>query len=341
MKVIRYRLREIDPVLYPLNDDGQPGISVIIHGASSEYNFAVRPDVNRLRCQISGAQITGQVYLLSWRSGFYSWNLYTRAKNYNSIEDNAHDLGNKLKKILLKLPPIKEHKIRLIGHSLGAHVITSSLLNNDWGDLDLRDVILMGAAIGDDDYEEYTPRQFWNQCLSQVRNKIIICYSRSDQALHLRKTPRWNQEEPIGRIGASHASASIREIDFTDKLLDDNGHDYLSCFNWVMNRIYPARKRSSDYFNESVEDVECPAYTGKTTAVNLFQDGDYWCDACRCEVHVDDGAAAHVDVVRVPCELDRRRVTVVPINNDGIIPCDHCNLEIIIKNGDAEHEEPE
>lgn len=63
--IVKRRIREIDPILYPLNDDGQQGVTVIIHGAARHYVFAVRPDPDDYRCFISEAQIRGKVYLLS------------------------------------------------------------------------------------------------------------------------------------------------------------------------------------------------------------------------------------------------------------------------------------
>src|SRR5438309_11750358 len=121
MKVVKHRLHQIDPILYPLNDDGLPGITVIIHGAGWNQAFASRPDIDDYCCWISRAQLPGRVYLLSWRSGFHSLNPLIRVRNFDRIEENAHRLGKDLKKILSALPSPRSPKIRLIGHSLGAH----------------------------------------------------------------------------------------------------------------------------------------------------------------------------------------------------------------------------
>jgi hypothetical protein len=283
MKVVRHRLRQIDPILYPLNDDGLPGITVIIHGAGWDEAFATRPDPDDYHCWISRAQLAGRVYLLSWRSGFFSHNPLTRINNFHRIEDNGHRLGNNLKKILSKLPSLRSQKIRLIGHSLGAHVITTALVNDDWTDLKLCDVILMGAAIGEDDYEDYVPRQFWRRCVSQVRGRIVNCYSGYDLILWYRslvRSPlqvlRSSQLECIGRSIASYSSRRVHNISFTGTLSDHRDHDYFSSFDRVMNRVYPTRKRSSDYQVQAI--CKCP-WCDKTAMVNANCDDE--CPSCN------------------------------------------------------------
>ena len=270
MKTISHRLTNIDPKLYLLNDDGASRSTIFIHGANFDYGLCQRPDPDEYRCLISRAQISGRVFLLSWRSGFYGWLPHSK---FLEVEDNAHRLGICLQALLLKVPRIRQHTLTLIGHSLGAHVIASALTNSDWKQFKLRDVILLGAAVGEQDFEGLTGWQFWRRCAGQVRRKIINCYSSYDTQLWRRRLLRWDQLQCIGRERASYSSSKIKNISFTCKLPDEYDHDYLSCFDRVMDRIYPKRLRSTSYQVQALcdcpwcekavladanEDVECP-----------------------------------------------------------------------------------
>jgi hypothetical protein len=57
MKAVRHRLADIDPILYLLNDDGEPTSTIVIHGAAAFDAFATRPDPNEYLCSISRAQL--------------------------------------------------------------------------------------------------------------------------------------------------------------------------------------------------------------------------------------------------------------------------------------------
>jgi hypothetical protein len=80
MKRLTHRLVDIDPILYLLNDDGFSTTTVVIHGANVSDAFATRPDPDEYRCLISRAQLTGCVYLLSWRSGDSPLSQLSRAR---------------------------------------------------------------------------------------------------------------------------------------------------------------------------------------------------------------------------------------------------------------------
>lgn len=286
---LRRRLDGIDPILSPLNDDGSPSLTIVIHGAGSDDLFLTRPETDSYETWISEAQIPGAVYLLSWRSGFDSWNPVAKIRNFYEVEHNAHRLGNSLASLVANLQNFHDSKLTLIGHSLGAHAITSALLASDWRHLRLRDVILLGAAIGEEDYEGYTAQQFWKRCVSQVSGHIVNCYSRCDKLLWYRKALRGDQLECIGRARTTHDSPRLRNITFTGTLSSCE-HDYLWHFDRVMNRVYPRRKRSADYpvvvwcdcpwceetvFVEANKDVECPV-CGITFEFRTVAQEAYW-----------------------------------------------------------------
>jgi len=334
MDRVPHRLQDIDPILYFLNDDGLPTTTVVIHGANFDHFFANRPDPDEYCCLISRAQLTGRVYLLSWRSGFGTYNPVRAIGNFLSIEDNAHRLGKSLKAVISKLPWSPPKRLTLIGHSLGAHVITSALLEHEWHDTGLYDVILLGAAIGEEDYEEYTGRKFWRRCASQVRHRIINCYSGYDTQLWRRSFLRRDQLECIGRARASHLSSKIHNISFTGTLSDRWDHDYLTWFDRVMNRVYPNRTRSTAYQVEALcdcpwcedyvmvnanEDVECPS-CNITFEYRTKDDQCYWryepqeIECPRCEIGtivVQAPAVEQCSRCRKGFEFDRRGSEVV------------------------------
>ncbi len=277
MKIIRHRLRDIDPILYPLNDDGAAGTTIVIHGAAPGLDFLERPDVEELECQISEAQIAGRVYLLSWRSGFSKLRTLLKGE-YHEVENNAHRLGNNLHTLLSKIPGIRKEKLRLIGYSLGAHVIISALLGNDWNDFKIEDVILLGTALCEDDFEPHTPRQLWRRCLGQIRGRIFNCYNLYDTPLGWRKFIRWVENENIGRKKASHVAPRIQNISFTGRLRYRDQHSYLDEFDWVLSRVYPNRTRSEDYPVRAV--CECP-WCEEVITVNANTDDT--CPQCAIE----------------------------------------------------------
>ena len=269
MKTIRHRLHDIDPILYPLNDDGTSGITIVIHGAGPGLSFLERPDVEELACSISEAQITGKVYLLSWRSGYSIWRSLLR-REYHEVEENSHRLGHNLHTLLSKLPRIRKSKLRLIGHSLGAHVIISALLAEDWSDFWIEDVVLLGTALCDDDFESHSRREVWRRCLGQVRGHIFNCYSRYDRALLLRRFVRRRDSESIGRNKASHFARRLQNISFTGRLRDKYQHSYLDEFDWGLSKVYPNRARSQNYPVRAV--CECPWCGEEDIIVNANTD---------------------------------------------------------------------
>ena len=254
MKTIRHRLRGIDPILHLLNDDGRPGITIVVHGAAPGHCLTERPACDSLRCSISQAQLTGRIYLLSWRSGFRS-GIYALS-DYHCVEENAHRLGNNLRAIVDKIPRKTGHRLRLIGHSLGGHVIVSALFTGQWKALNVGDVLLLGTALSEDDFKDHTPVKMWRQCLSQIRGTIFNLYNRYDYSLHLRRFSRGFQSESIGRSKSSHFSNRIRNVSFTGRLPDDYGHAYCDVFTRVIDRVYPTRRRSRDYPIEA--ECDCP-----------------------------------------------------------------------------------
>ena len=328
MKTIRHRLRDIDPILYPLNDDGAAGTTIVIHGADSSLNLLERPDVNELEYLISEAQISGKVYLLSWRSG-YSKACLPLGCEYHEVENNAHRLGQNLRTLLSKLPSSRKEKLRLIGHSLGAHVIISALLANDWKDYRVEDVILLGTALCENDFEKHTPRQLWRRCLGQIRGRIFNCYNRYDLALYGRKKIRWPQSESIGRGKASHVANRIQNISFTGRLRDTKQHSYLDELDWVLSKVYPSRARSEDYPVRAV--CDCPWCPEEDIPVNANTDSN--CPECRItfEYRTQDGVCYYgcepVERKCPNCEGD----SGIPVQESDRYECPDCKRGILFE----------
>ena len=87
-------------------------------------------------------------------------------------------VGRYIKQHIGKIPNVKNTKLNLIGHSLGARVICFALANNQWSDYRLRNCILLGGEVENDP-------DLWLKCAQQVRGKIYNIYSRNDEFLKL------------------------------------------------------------------------------------------------------------------------------------------------------------
>jgi hypothetical protein len=89
----------------------------------------------------------------------------------------AENYGYSLLNRVSKLKDIKNYKINLVGHSLGARLIQYSLEASNWNSYNLKNIFFLGSAgdLEDDDY--------WEECLANTGAKIHNFYSESDYVL--------------------------------------------------------------------------------------------------------------------------------------------------------------
>jgi hypothetical protein len=210
----------------------------------------------------------------------------------------------------------------------------------------------MGAAVCEDDYEDYTPRAFWRRCASQINGKIFNCYSCDDGSLPLREWAQGSKLECIGRAISTSASKRIQNISFTGTLSDDSDHDYFSSFDRVMNRVHPRRKRSNEYQVEAICkcpwcrewvpiyancDDECPSCgitfeyrTSTESCYWTYEPEEIWCPVCEKEKIVVQAPGVE------QCPRCRAKVTFERKGSQVIFPkisceCPHCKAKLEVR----------
>ncbi len=96
---------------------------------------------------------------------------------FKRYEKKAERLGGRLKEILSgRVGDIRQNKVNLIGHSLGARIIYSALAESDWSDLNLVDCVMLGGAV-----DLQAPD--WLKCIARVKGRVINVYSENDFVL--------------------------------------------------------------------------------------------------------------------------------------------------------------
>jgi hypothetical protein len=127
----------------------------------------------------------------------------------------------------------------LIGHSLGARVINSTLLalSTKTAKPIIRDVYLLGGAVGTG-----APRD-WESVSKAVCGKIHNCYSTNDQVLRcLYRAATGMISRPVGAYPIRSRSPKIVDWDFSDVV---KGHtDWKGCLSEVLAGISGAEPRS-------------------------------------------------------------------------------------------------
>lgn len=101
-----------------------------------------------------------------------------QAINFRRYRPQAEKVGHHLKSLVLRLPNATTTRINLYGHSLGARVIYAAL-HSDWSNLDLNNVVLMGAATPADAPD-------WDECIERIGGTLYNAYSEADVVLAIK-----------------------------------------------------------------------------------------------------------------------------------------------------------
>ncbi len=263
-----------------LQDDGHKSMTVFIHGYLAIKN---QDEYQALVDCIHSLQLPGKVYFVYWGSGSFQdvMTIGTVAGRAGAIalkaaarsipfglalemairvasfighfkyyESRAEDLGKSLiTMIRRRVQHNRRMPITLVGHSLGARVIHTSLKTSDWSGLNLKNIVLLAGK---------TPRNGedgeWTDCLEDVSGKVYNFHSNDDSVLGL--TPDF--EECVGAYRLSGPPGKVVNIQ------TGLGHtDY-----W-------------DNLRRCFESKRMPTYTrSKRYAAPVY------CDRCECTLSV-------------------------------------------------------
>jgi len=211
-------------LLYPGPEEE---INIFIHGYHAVSNA---DEFDELAFNIIRAKLGGKVYLLYWKSGHWKehWvatlpsiiyrlvrfskiiNPYALAgdalffvgakiAHYKLYEQRAKTLGAQLKQHICRIKNVKEHKVNLIGHSLGAIIIHQALSKNSWSDYQIHDCVFLGGAAeanADD----------WHKCSREIKGKFYNAFSKKDKALKMLSVMN---SKPIGRYPITLTSTKV------------------------------------------------------------------------------------------------------------------------------------
>jgi len=243
-----------------INSDKDDRINIFIHGYKSAPSSE---QVKQLKNLIREIQPSGSTYLLLWQSGSWLltamvpairwWQRLTGpAKIFNPMslvidgiltsameagqfkyyENRSEQLGRQLKQHISRIPNAMKRPINLIGHSLGARVIHTTLSHSDWSKYKLNDcVFLAGAA--DLEIDD------WPKCLEQIQGQLHNGYSKHDDTLPLVPDSR-------KRVGMNPMPDII--IDGENKVVNtDCGKvkhtDYWNQLSSILPKVWPGFKQ--------------------------------------------------------------------------------------------------
>lgn len=231
-----------------IHDDGNKEINIFIHG----YLKNSKNDFDEIKYQINRLELRGKVYVLFWISTKYIVKTFLPIKllvpiglisygiDYFTMKSKAQNIGTTFIKNIRRIKCSSTYPINLIGFSLGTLVIQYSLMNNYWGDLKLKNVILLGGA-ADNEYN------IWKDCLDHIKGKIYNVYSKDDDILRL--------EISATTIGRNPIKCKNKKI--TNKKLNLGHGDYMKNLSSIFDSIIPERKRSKNYFGNIIQ--FCPS----------------------------------------------------------------------------------
>jgi hypothetical protein len=179
-------------------------IAIYIHGFNRDQNEAGE-EFDRIHKSLNYNNYTEPLIGFSWNSNTG----YERAKN------NAQDNGPQLAKFIIafksKCPNVN---IRVIGHSLGAAVVESTLVNLDKSQQDLntsgnnskiiKSVDLLGAAINNKSISKNTD---FGKAIEHVVDKFYNLYDSQDNGLEYNIL--FENHIPLGLIGVSLKNATL------------------------------------------------------------------------------------------------------------------------------------
>lgn len=147
--------------LAPIREgDGRGPITVLVHGAG----YGSCKDASRIASGLTGAELPGEVHLLHWPTpsvaisagaaylgGLFSGAARGRAtaagvETAKAGQAQAEDFAVHLGRVLASLGATPERPLRLVGHSLGAHLLISALGNEHLQKLPIDEVVLLAGC---------------------------------------------------------------------------------------------------------------------------------------------------------------------------------------------------
>jgi hypothetical protein len=169
-----------------------------------------------------------------------------QAGHFRAMLSRTRKVGRDLLRHVAAIPDAKSRPINLIGHSLGAMVIHTTLLRQNWKRYDLNDCVFLGGA---------APfRVGWLDCLKQHRGRIYNGYSAKDMVLMVapmvsrcigrRELMVEGQQDRVVNVDCSQflSQSKLKPI--------DHHTDYWSKIDKVLPMIWPDASEVSHGSNE-------------------------------------------------------------------------------------------
>lgn len=250
-----------------IHDDGNKEINIFIHG----YLKNSKNDFDEIMYQINHLELRGKVYVLNWISTKYivktsypikfsvSIGIISFVIDYLSMKYRAQNIGTNILRNIRRMKFSKTYPINLIGFSLGTLAIQYSLMYSYWGDLKLKNVILLGGAADN-------KSDIWKDCLDNIQGKIYNVYSKDDDILRL--------EIFATTIGRNPIKCKNKKI--INKKLNLGHGDYMKNLSYIFDRIVPERRRSKNYFGDVIQC--CPICKEDLIVKTNLKGNCHYCD---------------------------------------------------------------
>lgn len=230
-------------------------INIFFHGYTS---ISSQKKYDSLVYKILSAKPPGKVYLFGWRSGSIIIHKFTHLakllrflrlfkinpvwlvadaihhiahfKYYKSkAEKNGRRLMQRVYHLSRKYP---NHKINLIGHSLGARIIFYALAFSDWKKYNIQDVILLAAVVDRDS-------EHWEHLLQNVKGIVYNAYSRIDGTLII---------APTFELLAGAEKISFKSKKIVNREYPSFVHkSYWKKIDYLLPRLWKGYKKSKSY----------------------------------------------------------------------------------------------